>query len=281
MKPRIFTTTICRNEDRVIGATLDAWEPFADTMYVIDTGSIDRTREAMFEPPRDDSKVYVNVCRAKTVGDAMTLRQLMINRVMQHECAWILTLDSDEVWAESQIRALLHRMEDPEIDFIAVRPVAIGQDCASMYAPHYFEPENLEDRVKFSTEHWCDKWSTRAYRASRCITVSDSRWGCEVFSVAMDSYRDKLTPDYKPEPVPEGHVSTMFTGRTAWTDIYFNHLTNFTRSSKWAEIEQVLGSNAMDRARWRRMGRRGRYPLPAHFEIPESVRRIAEGEEWA
>lgn len=279
MKPRIFTVTIAKNEDRVIGATLDAWAPFAERMLVMDTGSVDETARILErrEANIDFEHLFLSV-RSCEVGASMIARQLLIDFIPREENVWMLTLDADEVWPEPQIRALIDRMSDPEIDFLAVRPVALGQDLVSMYAPYYFEPEKIEDRAKFSTEHWCDKWSTRAYRASRGVTVTDARWGCEVYSVPVMSGRDKITPDFKEEPVPPGHVSTMFTGRTAWTDIYFLHLTNFTRSTKWREIPQIPGSNAMDRARWRNRGRNGEYPFPYFHEVPESVRAIAAGE---
>lgn len=273
MKPRIFTVTIAKNEDRVIGATLSAWKPFAEKMLVMDTGSVDATVHNALK------SVDVEIeCERRDVGASMVARQELIDRIPRDPDCWMLTLDADEVMPESQIRALIDRMSDPETDFVAVRPVALGQDLVSMYTPYHFEPEKIEDRAKFTTEHWCDKWSTRAYRASRGVTVTDARWGCEVYSVPVMPGRDKITPDFKEEPVPPGHVSTMFTGRTAWTDIYFLHLTNFTRSSKWAEIPQIPGSNAMDRARWRNRNRNGEYPFPYFHEVPESVRAIAAGE---
>jgi hypothetical protein len=240
-------------------------------MLVLDMGSIDATWPFI-------SGIAADMPTFCDVGAAMVARQKLIAEIPRDPECWMVTLDADEVWPESQIRALIHRMSDPEIDFIAVRPVALGQDCNSMYAPHYFDPERIEDRLKYTTEHWCDKWSTRAYRASRGITVSDARWGCEVYSCEIQPWRDTLTPDFKEESVPAHHASTMYLNRTAWTDIYFNHITNFTRSTKWAEIQQIENSNAMDRARWRSRGKCGHFPLPHFFEVPESVRRIAASE---
>jgi hypothetical protein len=279
MRPLVWTITICRNEDRVLGATLGEWAQYAHRMLVMDTGSIDSTLDVLMAcRKKQGHQLDVHLSEPLDVGAAMVARQKLIDLVPKDENNWIVLLDADEVWHGWSAYSLMHTMMNPEIDYIAVRPVSIGQDCASMYGGYYFDKEDLADRAKFTTEHWCDKWSTRAWRSTRLDCVSDPRWGGEVFSVKLDPKRHTLTPDYKPEPMPEGHVSTMFTGRTEWGFNHFCHLTNFTRSSKWAEIPQIPGSNAMDRARWRTRGRNGAFPLPDFFNVPESVRRIAASE---
>lgn len=279
MKPRIFPITICRNEDQFIGATLRAWLPFADTMFVQDTGSIDRTMGEVCDIFSSyPGKVMVGQ-HEMGVGEAMVERSRLIERIPKDHDYWILVLDADEVWPESQVRALLARLEDDSIDYVAVRPVSIGYDLATTYEPYYFDPPLEKDYARYTTPYFCPKWTTRAFRSNRLDKIVNPSWGGETMVVKWDDSRHTLTRDARPQDdVPPGYVSTMFTGRTAYTDIYFNHCSYMTRSSKWAEIPPTPGSNATDRARWRTRGRHGQFPLPQGFEIAESVRHVVSSE---
>ena len=280
MKPLIFPITVCKNEDVWIRPVIEAWLPFAETMFVQDTGSIDRTMGELADIVSTyPGKVMIGQYEMG-VGESMVERQRLIERIPKEHEYWIVLLDADEVWPESQLRAFLARLENPDVDYVACRPVAIGCDLKSSYGSHYFEPENPADLERYTTTRFCDKWTTRAFRASRLDAVVNPSWGGETFVVKLDTERHEITPDFKEQKVPPGTINTMFTGRTDWTDIYFCHMTNHTRSSKWAEIQQVPGSNAMDRARWRTRGSVGNHRLPEGFEIPDSVRTIVTSQGW-
>lgn len=274
MKPHIFPITITRNEDQFISATLRAWIPFADTMFVQDTGSIDRTMGEICDVVSSyPGKVMVGQYEMG-VGESLVERQRLIDRIPKDHDYWILVLDADEIWPESQIKKAIALMSNPEFDYIGTRQVPIGWDGRTCYDPRCLQPPDPADVARFTTMYWCPKFTTRLFRSTRLDGVCNPVWGGETLYVKFDEDRHTLTDDFKRQPVPDGCINTMFSGRTNWTDIYFWHATNLTRSSKWREIPQTPGSNATNR---RRCPSPAPYSLPPGVDVPESMMQILRG----
>ena len=274
MKPKIFTITICRNEDVWIGQTIRAWLPFAETMFVQDTGSTDGTMGALCDIVAEGSGKVMVGQYAMDVGAAMVERQRLIERIPKDHDYWIVVLDADELWDEENIRALIKIMGDPEVDAIGVRPVPIGWDGESVFYTSPLEPFDPEDAKRFTTPFWCPKVTTRAYRSTRLDLMAQPEWGKESYIVKLDPARHRLTPDYKHEGEPDGYVCCMYTGRTKWTDLWYSHMSYVTRSSKWREIGQVPGSNALDRCRARGPAE---FQLPPTHRVSDTVKAVLDG----
>lgn len=281
MRPKIYTVTIARNEDVWVGPALDAWEKFSERRLILDTGSLDNTIESALEVSKRQPRaplgevqhtiVYVqHEGEAMSVGEAMVERQMLIDRIPRSDDSWVVILDADEVYSESAIFALIDKMSDPEIDYIGTRPVPVGWDGKTCFYTSPLEPFDESDRAKYTTPYWCPKVTIHAMRRSRLDGVSDPRWGAETFYVQFDAERHRITDDFKPTRVPAGTIPIQFTGRTYWSNISYCHMSYVTRSSKWREIEQIPGSNAMDRCRVKAPAP---HQLPGWFEVPESVRR--------
>lgn len=276
--PRIFTITIAKNEDVWIGPTLDAWAPFAEKMLVMDTGSSDQTLTFLEDWASDDDgnkldEVELHVY-CQDVGASMVARHMLIERVPKEEDNWIVLLDADEVYAESQIRELLRLMQNPDIDYIGVRPIPIGWDGKTCFYYGPLEPFDPADKLKYTTQYWCPKVTIRAFRSTRLDGICDPRWGKETLYVRFDEKRHHITDDFKMVPgMPDGCVAVQFSGRVDWQErLHFCHMSLVARSSKWKEIGHADG--ALDRCR---RAHPASIPLPDWVDVPESVKNTLAG----
>ena len=279
VRPRVYTITVAKNEDSFLGHALDSWAKHAYDQYVLDTGSIDNTMDEIEACDKrrkamaDRTAGMTSWRRMATVGESMVARQWLLDKIpASDEGDWVVILDADELYGEPEIEALLRLMADPEIDYIGTRPIPLGWDCSSVFYTAPLEPFDPADRFdpRLTTPYWCPRVTIHAMRRTRLQGVSDPNWGTEVFWTPFDIARHRPTDDMKPAPVPSGGIPVQFTGRTAWTDIHYWHLSYLTRSSRWRDIEQIPNSNAMDRCRARAAAQ---YPLPSRYSVPEFVRK--------
>jgi len=86
---------VCKNEDTIIGKTLNILNSFAPDIVVYDNGSTDRTIEIVKTFP-------VNLVQGKWEGFGKTKNKA--NSFAKHD--WILSLDADEIPDEELINAL-------------------------------------------------------------------------------------------------------------------------------------------------------------------------------
>jgi hypothetical protein len=247
-----------KNDDVWLDAAMSAWKDVAERYYIWDTGSGDDTRDRIKSLDRDlkrcDSTLSMSF-RDLTVDQSMGVRHDQILEAKGYfslsQDTWLVVVDADEVWPESQIIAMVEMMGDPEIDHIGVRPIPIGWDGKTMFETCQVEPYVRSDQAIYTTPYWCPKCTLRAHRINRLDGVSDPRWGHETFYTKWDPDRHTKTDDFKETNVPEGTVASQFTGRCKFTDIWYCHMSYVQRSSR------------LDLRNTRR-------PFQAQFKLPET-----------
>lgn len=256
---RIVSHTICKDEDRFIGATLSAWAPYCEKMMVWDTGSTDSTIDMLDNMASLDLRIRVRYLGPMTVDSAMGIRDRQIQATRKAEDLWILILDADEIWHPEEIEKALVALRNPEIDHLGVRPISIGEDPRTCYNPYYFQPPDPWDlhHPQRKTMYWCDKYTLRFHRSTRLLGVRNAKWGLETFVVKKDPVRHKDAPtnDFVDRGLPQNILESQYTGRCKWTDIGYFHTSLIRRSSK----------------RPPRRGYQPRCPIPAHYETPPQL----------
>lgn len=109
---KIWTNTICHNEENFIWFSVMSVVDFVDKMIIWDTGSTDKTVEII----REMIKIKGSKIEFRQVGpvDSQTLvlrRQEMLDR---SRCDWVIILDADEIWSKESIKDLVQELSKKE-----------------------------------------------------------------------------------------------------------------------------------------------------------------------
>ncbi|CRI00295.1 family 2 glycosyl transferase [Streptococcus pneumoniae] len=110
-----ITISLCmivRDEEKTIARCLDSVEKIVDEIIVVDTGSIDRTKEIV-------EKYTSNIYDFQWIDDFAAARNFSFSKATQE---YILWLDADDVLLEDAQEALklLKRELDPKIDAVSM-----------------------------------------------------------------------------------------------------------------------------------------------------------------
>ncbi len=116
----IWANTIVHNEENFIWYALMSVVDFVDKILIYDTGSSDKTVEAIKEVMKIKGEKIV----LKEVGKQDDLKFTKMRQAMfdESDCDWILILDGDEVWWEDSIKGIKEEIEKHgnKLDSIAV-----------------------------------------------------------------------------------------------------------------------------------------------------------------
>lgn len=94
--------TIVKNEDLWVGFAIKSVLPFAEKVFVFDTGSSDKTVEVI--KSLSSSKI---VFEDKGNQDKKGLRKLREEQLKRTETEWFLIVDGDEIWPTKNIQQVI------------------------------------------------------------------------------------------------------------------------------------------------------------------------------
>ena len=119
----MITISVCmivKNEEDVLERCLQSIEEFADEIIVVDTGSVDQTKEI--------AEKYADVvCDFQWCADFAAARNFSFSKATKDYCMW---LDADDVVPESEqkkIVALKGKLEETKAD-VVMMPYAVEFD---------------------------------------------------------------------------------------------------------------------------------------------------------
>ncbi len=112
---KLTVQTVVKNEDRWVYFALQSVLPFVEKILVFDTGSTDKTVEAI--KSTNSSKI---IFEEKGLVDGEGLVKLRREQLEMTKTEWFLLLDGDEIWPRQQLRKLLEEAEKSPPDTLAI-----------------------------------------------------------------------------------------------------------------------------------------------------------------
>jgi len=103
---KISVCMIVRNEERFIEKCLNSIKELADEIVIVDTGSIDKTKEIA-------GKFTEKIYDFEWQNDFSIARNFLLSKC---SCDWILSIDADELIARKDIEKIKEILKNPEAD---------------------------------------------------------------------------------------------------------------------------------------------------------------------
>lgn len=111
---KLTVHTLVKNEDQWIWFALQSVLPFAEKIFIYDTGSTDKTCEVI--KVINSPKI---IFEERGPQDRENLIKLRNEQIIKTETEWFLILDGDEIWPEDQLNKLLKEAEKAPGNIVA------------------------------------------------------------------------------------------------------------------------------------------------------------------
>ena len=136
---KISAYIVTLNEEKRLGRTLQALKQVADEIFVIDSGSTDKTKEIALENGAEFLfHEWKNISSQKHFGQELCHND------------WVLSLDADEVLSPELIAEIKAEMKNPSADgyIIKIRDMLPGDKKPRLFARTYSDLVRLYNRKK-------------------------------------------------------------------------------------------------------------------------------------
>lgn len=103
---KITAHLVVKNEDRWLWFTIKSVIDFVDYLYVIDTGSIDRTQKIInlfATDPRYQKKIRFEIFKLKSSSDMHIVRQYLLSVT---KTDWVMLIDGDEIFYKKSMEEI-------------------------------------------------------------------------------------------------------------------------------------------------------------------------------
>ncbi len=107
--------TVVKNEDQWIWYAINSVLPYAEKIYIYDTGSSDKTVEIIKSISSDKISF-----EEKGEVDKKGLTKLRLNQLRKTKTDWLLILDGDEIWPEKEFKKLINVADKAPKEIVAL-----------------------------------------------------------------------------------------------------------------------------------------------------------------
>lgn len=116
---KIVVHTIVKNEENFIWYSINSVLPFVDKIMIYDTGSSDRTLE-IIHSIKSSKIVLKELSSVNDIGHTQVRQQMLENTDLK-AFDWLMILDGDEIWPESEIKGVIEKLKKTKANTVIVR----------------------------------------------------------------------------------------------------------------------------------------------------------------
>ena len=235
MNSQITVHTIIKNEDRWIWYALMSVIEFVNRILIYDTGSTDKTIDII--KSINSSKIILESHPALTRQQLVTFRQRQLDRT---QTPWLMLLDGDEIWPQTNLRQLFQAAAGANPDTLAF--INHSRNCVGdIY--HYLPEDKGHYRIAGHTGHL----NIRLIRKTPGLKI--------IGEYPLEAYTLAGTPIQNLE------------SRIQLVDTWYLHTTHLPRSTQ-AQSETNVIDRSQKRKFWRPSLKMPKSELPEIFWQP-------------